>query len=217
MGHATIRPRFMLLPLPAPGCDPAQIRYICKAVFSKYPRRPAASAAALTINIHRRVLRFRPVLHRLQRHIPGSTGDIDITISKQGGGNMALSEVGCRQLVGQKESLSGVALRNAVPDRRFRKTAKIRMGRIFPLLFSCINLQASPFAASHFFTRPAAFAASLPVTARPLFTTAPGQVFLISRSLLPMPLPSLVQSGRIVFPEKSKFSRKVNRDPSSRS
>lgn len=54
-----------------------------------------------------------------------------------------------------------------------------------------------------------AFAAWLPVTGRPFFTTAPGQAFLMSRSLEPIPLPSLVQSGRMVLPVKSKASRKV--------
>jgi hypothetical protein len=33
----------------------------------------------------------------------------------------------------------------------------------------------------------------------PFFTSAPGQVFLISRSLEPIPLPSLVHRGRIVI------------------
>ena len=48
------------------------------------------------------------------------------------------------------------------------------------------------------------WAARLPVTDRPRRTSAPGSIFFRSRSLDPMPLPSLVHRGRTVLPEKSK-------------
>ena len=60
-----------------------------------------------------------------------------------------------------------------------------------------------PFAESQRCRVPFESAALLPVMERPLFTVAPGQVRRMSRSLLPMPLPSLVHSGRMVLPEKS--------------
>ncbi len=43
----------------------------------------------------------------------------------------------------------------------------------------------------------------------PLNTVAAGQTLRISFSLRPMPLPSWVQNGMMVFPEKSYPSRKV--------
>ena len=46
--------------------------------------------------------------------------------------------------------------------------------------------------------------------ARPGRTSAPGHRRLMSRTLLPMPLPSWVQNGSIVFPAKSKCSSNVN-------
>ena len=53
-------------------------------------------------------------------------------------------------------------------------------------------------------------AASHPRTDSPFATRAPGQSFAMSASLRPMPLPSLVQKGAIVLPERSKLSKKVN-------
>ena len=49
----------------------------------------------------------------------------------------------------------------------------------------------------------------LPVTDKPFPTTAPGAYIFISLSLLPIPLPSFVQSGSTVLPVKSKCSRNV--------
>jgi len=57
---------------------------------------------------------------------------------------------------------------------------------------------------------PSAFFTFPPLMANPDSTFASGQSFRMSRSLLPKPLPSWVQKGRIVFPAKSYSSRKVN-------
>lgn len=62
---------------------------------------------------------------------------------------------------------------------------------------------------THFSTSGLAPPTLPPMTASPGPTSAPGQTFLMSDSLRPIPLPSWVQNGLMVFPEKSWDSRKV--------
>jgi hypothetical protein len=97
------------------------------------------------------------------------------------------------------ESLNADMIRDDIP-----------MGERLKKLRSVAYHQITPFSFSHFSTCGFALFTLLPFIGRPFFSVAPFAAFATSRSLPPMPLPSCVQSGRMVFPVKSNFSRNVN-------
>src|SRR5271157_3040758 len=73
----------------------------------------------------------------------------------------------------------------------------------FPDSMGCHFFALIPMSRSHPATSSCAFFTSPPWMARPSGTVDCGHIFLISATLRPSPLPSCVQNGAMVLPEKS--------------
>ena len=99
--------------------------------------------------------------------------------------------------------------RSCAPARRSRPTQRTAPGcpsRSWHGTSQCMPPSTAPgqtFFFAQAATLPSLCAASAPWMDKPEATAAPLQIFLSSRSLPPMPLPSLVQKGTIFFPVRS--------------